>query len=445
MSRVSTLLLSFSLMLFAASCVRVPEADDKEVASLVQERIDKQVSWHKDERVLSSIDHLLKQQLECAAAIQIALLNNPRIQASFEGLGIAQADLVQAGLFRNPIFAGFVRFPVSNDANTNTEVSITQSFMELLLMPLRKKVAQREFAKAQAQVALVVLDVAFDVEETFYALQIELEKLDVVNQQLEVQTISHTIAQRQFAAGTINTPMLQSASGDFFAVKLKVSNCLNTIAELRQRLTLLLGLRLTQVHWDIVRSLPILPQTEYEREVLEKRAFAHRLDLARSRLELKRLFEMGETKRWWSYTDPSVGVSYDKDAEGVTVLGPSFTLALPFFDHGQADRARLVASLKQGQHALVAQELQVAKEVRLAYERCGINRQRVQLLQNELLPLQQQIMATSQEYYNSMGIGVHKLLQNKQQELQVQLEYLDALQEFCQAKVALKRAVGGQL
>lgn len=445
MSRASASFLALLLIFFAASCVRVPEANDQQVASIVHDRIDKQVCWHKDERVLCSIDYLLKEDLECESAVQIALLHNPLIQASFEQLGIAQADLVQAGLFRNPILAGFVRFPISNDTSTNTEISATQSFVELFLIPLRKKVADREFEKVQAQVAHMVLGVAFDVEQAFYALQIEQEKLALLNTLVQIQTLSHTISQRQYQAGNINEPELQSRLHDLLEAKLDLSSSQNKIAQLRQELTVLLGLKLSQREWRIAKSFPLLPQKEPERDVLEKRAFSQRLDLAKSRLELKRLFEMGETKKWWAYTDPSLGVSYEKDAEGKTNLGPTFMLALPFFDHGQADRARLVACLKQGQHALVAQELEVAKEVRTAFDVLTTNRKRVELLQNELLPLQQKVMATSQEYYNVMGLGLYKLLQNKQQQGQLQLQLLSSLQEYWMTKVALMRAVGGHI
>ena len=38
------------------------------------------------------------------SAVQIALLNNPALQAAYEDLGVAQADVVQAGILKNPTF-----------------------------------------------------------------------------------------------------------------------------------------------------------------------------------------------------------------------------------------------------------------------------------------------------------------------------------------------------
>ena len=49
--------------------------------------------------------HLLAQPLTADSAVEIALLNNPGLQAKLAELGIAEADLVQAGRLRNPVFA----------------------------------------------------------------------------------------------------------------------------------------------------------------------------------------------------------------------------------------------------------------------------------------------------------------------------------------------------
>ncbi len=44
---------------------------------------------------------------------RLPLLNNRSLQASFEEIGAAEADLVQAGLFTNPSLDAFLAFPLS--------------------------------------------------------------------------------------------------------------------------------------------------------------------------------------------------------------------------------------------------------------------------------------------------------------------------------------------
>ena len=63
-----------------------------------------------DREVEALVEGLLSQELSPESAVQVALLNNRRLQATYEDLTVAQADLVEAGLLRNPIFDLEVRF-----------------------------------------------------------------------------------------------------------------------------------------------------------------------------------------------------------------------------------------------------------------------------------------------------------------------------------------------
>ena len=48
---------------------------------------------------------------EVMAAVAVAMVNNPRLQATLAELGIARADLWQASVIRNPLFEAEIRFP----------------------------------------------------------------------------------------------------------------------------------------------------------------------------------------------------------------------------------------------------------------------------------------------------------------------------------------------
>lgn len=50
---------------------------------------------------------LLSIPLSAESAVELALIDNPGLQAAYHGLGVAEADLVQAGRLRNPVF-GYV-------------------------------------------------------------------------------------------------------------------------------------------------------------------------------------------------------------------------------------------------------------------------------------------------------------------------------------------------
>lgn len=70
-----------------------------DVEKIAKERLGKDVTWQRTDegaaRARDDVQRLLAKELSPDDAVQIALFNNPGLQASYAGLGIAEADLVQ--------------------------------------------------------------------------------------------------------------------------------------------------------------------------------------------------------------------------------------------------------------------------------------------------------------------------------------------------------------
>src|SRR5512134_2726028 len=103
------------LMLFLTSCATVRlDAGFADVSALIEERSASKIFWNRgtdlDKEAGEKVRSLLKEKLTADQAVQIALLNNRRLQSLYSELGVAQADLVQAGLLKNPIFHTAVPF-----------------------------------------------------------------------------------------------------------------------------------------------------------------------------------------------------------------------------------------------------------------------------------------------------------------------------------------------
>src|SRR5438045_2734755 len=92
-----------------------PRAGFSDVQATVEARSGKRVVWNPgtdlDAHVAQEVRALLQEPLTADGAVQVALLNNRDLQALYAELGVAQADLVQAGLLKNPVFDGAARFP----------------------------------------------------------------------------------------------------------------------------------------------------------------------------------------------------------------------------------------------------------------------------------------------------------------------------------------------
>jgi cobalt-zinc-cadmium efflux system outer membrane protein len=424
------------LVLFCSGCTTVPPVDESCISSIV----DYPLVWNRDEAPMFVA---IPCNLTCDEAIQTALLNNPEIQSLFEEIGIAHADLIEAGLLQNPNFTGVVRFPQSKHATTFTEFSLIQNVLDLFLIPMRKKIASTELKQAQLMVAHKILIFIYEVQETYYKLQAELANLELMQEIVETAEAASLLAKNQKRAGNINDLELQSKVSAFLDMKVELSRNRIEIIHLREKMDKLLGVHMIESCWNISDQLPELPDQESSKEYLLEVAFANRLDLQVAMMERDKIASSFGLKQWWAYTDASIGVSTERDSEGIRETGPAFSLNIPLFNYGQADRARLSSVFRQSLDKIHALEISVLAEVRAARERLLVCRELVMEYKNEIIPLQQEIASSSQRHYNSMTLSVYKLLHAKKQQLKMDKDYNTALRDYWISKAALNLALGG--
>ncbi|HVJ95112.1 MAG TPA: hypothetical protein VM580_35285, partial [Labilithrix sp.] len=144
----------------------------KDVAEAVSARSGHQIRWNQgtrdDKDAEDAVDQLLRRELTVDAAVQVALLANPSLQAKFEELAISQADLVQAGLLKNPTFTFGRTAWEAEHISPNLFASVEQDFLDIVTMPMRKRVASTELEATKLDVGDHVLELAAQVREAFY-------------------------------------------------------------------------------------------------------------------------------------------------------------------------------------------------------------------------------------------------------------------------------------
>src|SRR2546425_7146830 len=158
----------------AAGCASVnPAPAFRDVQQTVAGRTGQRVEWMQPPETPTLPDNLTTD-----AAVAFALRNNRTLQATLEEIGISQAELAQATRLKNPEFAASWRFPDQPPLAANTEYSIAQDFLDLIILPLRKKVAAQQLEQTKARVAHEVLKLVADVKGAFYTLQGRQQLID---------------------------------------------------------------------------------------------------------------------------------------------------------------------------------------------------------------------------------------------------------------------------
>lgn len=449
MTKLQKIKAAVLLSMFVSSCTPAPDGNEEHVVGIVGQRLGKEVQWNRscdeDLRIAEHIQDLLSQPMTIESAIQIALLNNPEIQAIFEEVGIAQADLVEAGLFSNPVFEIEVRYPYAKRLKTNIEYLLTATFLDIFLIPLKTKLASTELEQAKLKVSNKILDLAFEVRRTYYELIAELQKLKYTQAHAELSSILAEIAARQNAVG--NTFQLESEQhrANFLKAEIEIEKSQQEIIRLKEKINRLMGLG-EEMCLEYPEQLPEeLDYFGFDLPVLESTALQERIDLQVLRFEVIRFCQMLGLKDWWNYTGLQAGMAGEREPDGVNVLGFGVHGEIPIFNFGQAARMRIFAQLRQAKDRLAAAEIMALSEVREAHRllmrRLGIlNRYR-----SGILPLERKIIDSSEELYNVMGLGVDQLLRNKQQQIETCRGYVESLKDYWISRVYLDHALGGYL
>lgn len=436
------------ISLFICGCSRVPPVDDGFVSQTISERIDSSVAWRQgyeqEEQVLCFIESAISHELSADTAIQIALLNNPKVQALFEEIGMARADLVEAGLLSNPTYEVEVRYPYVKHLKTNIEYLITSSILDIFLIPLRTRLANTEFEQIKLRVSKQILDLAFDVRRVYYELIAERKKIQYIRSQVELTSISSDISTKQLAVGNVNALEFQRSQAQLLEAELNLSQSQAKMIRLSEEMNRLLGFS-QEICFILPETLPEKGYLAFDLCSLESLAIEERLDLQVARFEVMRICQMLGLKDWWTYTNLRAGLAGEREPDGANVLGFGITGQIPIFNYGQAARMRLYAQLRQAQNHLAELEIRALSEVREAYHLSMAYLKILNDYQERLLPMQSKITASSEELYNVMGLGVDKLLEYKQQQLFVSQNYVESLKNYLVAKVELNRALQGNL
>lgn len=442
-----TVFIITGLLLFSG-CVQVPrDGDFSAVKDLTAERIPQTIHWYQggpeDEQIKSMLDKLLEEPLTVQSAVQIALFNNYDLQAEYEKLGVAQADLVQAGLLKNPVLFSSIRFPKGGDGGNNVEFEIGKEFLDVLLRPSRKHIAGTEFERVKLNVTNKVLSLVKEVQSAFYRVQGAQKLVQVSDVAREAAATTYKLAQGFEEAGNLTELRLaqeRSAAADVSVESLRAGQVLQNT---RDELNSLLGLTGPSRHWSLAEDLPELPGTEPETAHLPDVALTQRLDLAAAQREIEQLeyaLKMTRDYRWIG--GASVGVSTERDTDGSRVTGPNFSIELPVFDQRQAEIARLESLLAQSKSRKEALESTIQNEVYAAINRVNAARKLSEYFRDELIPAKEQVMKFTQQYQNYMLKDVFELLYARQQQTQAYRGYIESLTDYWVARAELAYATG---
>ena len=439
----------FALPVFLSGCTTVSlNAGFTEIGALVEKRNAIKIFWNSgtelDREAAEKVRSLLKGRLTVDESVQIALLNNRDLQAIYSDLGVAQADLVQAGLLSNPVFNAGVFFPVSG-GRPDLELNVVMNFLDLFYRPLRERVAAAQFEETKLRVTGSVLDFAAQVRAAFYAYQANEQMLEMRQTILQSLMASYEVARRLHEAGNITDLELNRERALAETAKLDLRSTEMAERQSREQLNDLMGIWANDTEWQTDRRLPDIPPEPMPLEGLERTALAQSIDLSNARQRIVVAGEQLGLDRAASLIPEShSGVLGEKD-EGAWKVGPVLEFPVPLFDQGQARIGRAVAELRRGQQEYYAMAVRIRSAARALRDQIQGARDRALYYRDIMLPLQERIVNEAQLHYNAMQIGPVQLLRAREQQIETAVAYVEALRDYWLARTDLGQILSGRL
>lgn len=444
LASAARLALTLALSTLAGCATFSPDGGFAPVQDIARERLGQPLRPVRSEadarQVADEVQALLAAPLDADAAVRIALLNNPGLQADYAELGIAEADLVQAGRLRNPGFT-FARY----EQGTAREYERTFLFdlMGLLTLPARQEIESRRFRQTQLRVAERALGLAADTRQAWIAAVAAREAGSYLEQAAEASAASAELARRMAEAGNFSQLRAQREQLFHAEVAAQLARARNAATSEQERLVRLLGLedasRLT-----LAERLPDLPEAPLPGAALEQQAMDQRLDLAMAREEIAGLAKsLGLTRATRFVNVLEVGWLNANTTGEPVKRGYEIELRLPLFDWGDAHAKQAEARYTQALRRAGELGVNARSQVRAAHAAYRAAYDLARHYRDQVVPLRKRIAEENLLRYNGMLISVFELLADAREQVASVNAAIQASKDFWLAESQLQMSLNG--
>jgi outer membrane protein TolC len=391
--------------------------------------------------------HLLRGRVSADRAVQIALLNNRGLQAAYNALGLAEAEMVQASLPPNPTFS-IER--LSSPLELEIERRIVANILSLATLPARAEIAADRFHQSQLRAAEETLRIALEARRAYYRAVAARQSVSLLTEAKSTAEAAAQLSRRLGEIGTLNK-LDQAREQVFYAeITAQLATARQRATSERERLIRVLGLWGAELEFGLPGTLPPLPGRPRALPGIEVEAIGRRVDLQVARLEIEALaksYGLTGATRFLNLLEVT-GIAKDlKDRETGgrdRPRGFEVEFQVPLFDFGESRVRQAQQIYLQAVNRLAEKAVNVRSEARDAYRVYRSTYDIAAHYRREVLPLRKIISDEMLLRYNAMQIDVFTLLTEARQRMMSNIAAIEAQRDFWLAKTDLLAAtVGG--
>jgi outer membrane protein TolC len=417
-----------------------------DVAKLTQERVGAPAAAVPAARDADAArarsDALLRAPLTADAAVEIALLRNPALWARLGELGLAEADLVQAGRLRNPVFA------YSNKRNADV-TQIDRAFIVnvavLVMMPLALEIEQRRFTQAKLVAASEIV-ATFAAVRHAYVRAVAAQEMAAYAAQVALSAeASSELARRMQQVGNWSRLAQMREQAYYAEATAQLARAQQAAVAEREQLTRLLGLTGADIAFVLPAHLPDIPTTPFAIVDAERTAMERRLDVQVAKLDAESVAKaLGLTRATRFVNVLEVGYTNESETGEARRNGYEIELELPLFDWSESRIARAEIRYRQAMARTAEIAVNAQSEVREAYTGYRTAYDLAKHYRDEIVPLRKRIAEENLLRYNGMLISVFELLADGREQTASVIAAIAATRDYWLADAALQLVLTGR-
>lgn len=404
--------------------------------------------------------------IDVETAVQIALINNRGLQASYAQIGMSAADAWQTTLPENPkISVGVFGIATPEFGLFRAiESIIATNILSIATQRKRIDIADIRLRQAQLNAASETLRVASQTRRAWIGAVGAFEKVLHLNQAKSAADAASELAQKLGESGAL-TQAGQAREHAFYAeLTGQMAEARLAASLAKEELTKLMGLWGSDINYFVADVLPDLPKKLATKQSIEAAALQNRIDLAIAKLELDAVAKsFGLTTATRFVTDFEILGGFEKEKEIETEYelepGPELTetaleksrttpqieleFVIPIFDTGAARVRKAEAAYMQAANLLAEKAVAVRSEARSAYTAYRATFDIARHYRNAVLPLRTKIEEESLLTYNGMITNTFELLADTRAKINTVLLAGNAKREFWLADANIATAIFG--
>jgi len=456
----------FSLILLSypgLSQKKTQPADvSKEVEARTGHKINtaaKAASWALPEGV--SLDDGLTED----DAVAVALWNNPALQAEMTALGLARADLIEAGQLRNPSLT--LIFPFSTRI---LESVANWPFEALWQRPRRVAAAKLELERVGESLVSRALDLVRDTRLAYIDYALSQRRASVAAEATRERGEIATIVNARFRAGDISELETSAARLDARLAEEQATRFTHDVVIARDRLRALLGVANSEPGFEFILAPPTEPAGEpagVDQSVglraraatqavsvasdpsetlngLIEQALDARPELKAAQLAIEAAGQRAKWERSRILAVTAIAKEYGRGADGFE-QGPGAQIELPIFNRNKGGISRAEAEIDRAAKQLIAARQRVVAEVREAYAQLTQARESGDLWRARLLPPLEDDIRSAERAYKAGDASYLFVLETTRRLTDARLREIELRAAAARALIALERSVGRRL